>query len=282
MDEKPLLVERDLEARLAILQVLALSHALQVDDFAGFRAHADAVLAQQLPGANILLLREDGQQVMNTALPPDAPLPARLGITSLRRLFATAQPSVSDVYLGVVVQRPIIALEVPVLRPDGSVIYSLTLNPTIAAFAELIHRQHFMADSIVSIIDRQGVTIARTPQDERIVGKKAGPILVPRLLAQSEGIIEAKTRDGVAVIAAFSHVPTFGWSVAIGLPRATLIETATRAAWVTFGVGAACLILGLGLAQVMARRIARPIALLRSYGTRLNLRVCDCNGLWRG
>jgi PAS domain S-box-containing protein len=273
-----LLVQRDLEARLAALKVLALSHALQVGDFAGFRARAEVVLAQQFPGETLLLLREDGQQVMNTFLPPNAALPARPDNTSLRRLFATSQPSVSDVFVGVVTHRPVIVLDVPVLRPDGSVIYSLALNPAVDVFADILRRQQFGQDSIVSIVDRQGVIIARTPHDAQFVGKVVGSAVLPRLLTQSEGIVETISLEGVPVVAAFSHVPTFGWSVAIGLPRATLIETATRAAWVTFGVGAACLLLGLGLAQVMARRIARPIASLRHLSMALERSASDVTG----
>lgn len=58
-----LLVERDLDARIATLQVLAMAPTLLSGDFDGFRAHAEAVLAQQLPGANILHSQEDGQQI---------------------------------------------------------------------------------------------------------------------------------------------------------------------------------------------------------------------------
>ncbi|HEY0424918.1 MAG TPA: HWE histidine kinase domain-containing protein [Rhodopila sp.] len=256
-----LLVQRDLEARLSTLQVLAMSQALQAGDIASFRVRAAAVLRLQLPGANIVLLREDGQQVMNTALPAGAALPARRDNTSLHLLFATAQPSVSDIFISVV-DRPTLALDVPVRSPDGSVLYSLTLNPTLAAFADIVHREQLWTGSIVSILDRQGVTIARTPHDERFVGKKVGPILMPRLLTESEGVIETVSADGVPVIAAFSHVPVFGWAVTIGLPRAELIDTARRAAWLTFGVGAACLVLGLALAQAMVRRVAAPIASL--------------------
>src|SRR6266851_2662917 len=72
-----LLVEQELQARIATLQTLTVSHALQAGDLDEFRAQAETVVAQQFPGANILLLKEDGQQVMNTILPPDAPLPVR-------------------------------------------------------------------------------------------------------------------------------------------------------------------------------------------------------------
>ena len=118
-----LVVERDTQGRLAALQVLALSPPLRGGDLDGSRAQAEAVLAQQMPGANILLLREDGQQALNTAIPPGEPLPARRDTTTLRRLFATKQPSASDVFIGLVPRRPVVALEVPVLGPNGEVRY---------------------------------------------------------------------------------------------------------------------------------------------------------------
>ena len=61
-----LVVERELQARMVALQVLALSPTLRGDDIAAFRDQAQAVIAQQFPGSNLILLREDGQQLMNT------------------------------------------------------------------------------------------------------------------------------------------------------------------------------------------------------------------------
>lgn len=227
------------------------------------------MLAEQMPGANILLLREDGQQVMNTALSPGTPLPARRDTTSLRKLFATGQSSISDVFSGMVVHRPVIALEVPVRNADGQVIYGLTLNPAADLFAEIVRQQHLNTGSIVSILDREGTIIARTPNDARFVGKKAGSAVLSRLPMQAEGIVENASLEGIPVITAFSRVPEVGWSVVIGLPRAELVEAARRAALVTFGAGMACLALGLGLAHVMARGIIRPIASLRALSTAL-------------
>ena len=264
-----LLVQRDLEARLSTLQALTLSQTLQTGDLTAFRTIAEAVIAQQMPGSHIVLLRENGEQIVNTAQPAGTPLPVRRDTTSLRRLFVTAQPSVSDVFIDGVAHRPVIALEVPVLRPDGSVIYSLTLHPSVDTFAQIVHRQHLATRSIVSILDRQGTIIARTPNDAEFVGTQAGTSLLSRVSTQSEGFFETTSQDGVPVVAAFSHVPNVGWSVVIGVPRAELIATAKRATLVTFGVGTACLVLGLALAQAMARRIARPIASLRALSLAL-------------
>src|SRR5262245_34931205 len=54
-----LLVEQDLQTRMVALQVLALSPALRSDDLATFRAEAEAAIAQQFPGSNLILLQEN-------------------------------------------------------------------------------------------------------------------------------------------------------------------------------------------------------------------------------
>ena len=64
-------VEQELKARMVALQVLATSPALRGNDITALRAQAQAVIAQQFPGSNVILLRPDGQQLMNTLVPLD-------------------------------------------------------------------------------------------------------------------------------------------------------------------------------------------------------------------
>ena len=70
-------IEQELQSYVAALRALTSSRSLEVGDFGEFRRRAEFVVANQFPGANILLLREDGQQIMNTVLPPQVPLPVR-------------------------------------------------------------------------------------------------------------------------------------------------------------------------------------------------------------
>src|SRR3954466_11223767 len=63
-------VNNELHTRIATLEILAMSRALAAEDLVTFRREAEAVVARQSPGAGIILLREDGQQLINTALPP--------------------------------------------------------------------------------------------------------------------------------------------------------------------------------------------------------------------
>ena len=90
-----LAVAEELQTRIATLQVLALSQRLRDGDLAAFRDQAEAVVAEQFPGSNIILLREDGQQLMNTLVPRGAPLPVRPNLEATRHVFATRRPAVS-------------------------------------------------------------------------------------------------------------------------------------------------------------------------------------------
>ena len=93
-----LAMEGELRSRVSILEVLALSDALARNDLDAFRGETEVVRARQEPGTHILLLRADGQQLLNTALPPGAPLPMRVGLDSIRRVFVTDGPR-SPTYL---------------------------------------------------------------------------------------------------------------------------------------------------------------------------------------
>jgi signal transduction histidine kinase len=256
-------VEQELRARMVALEVLALSPTLQHDDFAAFRAEAEAVIEQQFPGSNLIILKQDGQQLMNTLLPVGAPLPVRPNMEATRRVFASGKPAVSDFYIGAIGPRPVVAIDVPVKRGDGSVAYVLSSNPRLEDFAEIIRRQRLPESWIVSIFDRRGVNVARKPSPQRFIGEKAGPGLLPRLLTEREGILESASREGIELVSAFSHSARFGWAVAVGVPRVEMVAPALAAATRTLALGAILLAAGLALAVVVARQITGPIAALR-------------------
>ncbi|MFL5282638.1 MAG: PDC sensor domain-containing protein [Rhodopila sp.] len=117
---------------------LLSSQSLAAGDLATFRTQAEAVLAREDPEGNAVLVREDGQHVMNLAQPADAPLPIWSDPDNLRRVFATRQPSVSDVFYGPVLKRSIIAIDVPVKRADGNVSLVLAFVPSLSLFEEAI------------------------------------------------------------------------------------------------------------------------------------------------
>jgi PAS domain S-box-containing protein len=258
-----LLVEQELQVQIAALQTLTVSRPLQAGDFDAFRAQAETVVATQFPGANIVQLKQDGRQLMNTILPAGAPLPVRRNLESTRQVFATSRPTVSNLYQGAVGPRPVVAIDVPVNGPDGAVAYVLSLNPRLEAFAEVIRHQHTPETWVVSVFDRHGVNVAWIPNGDRFVGQAGSTSLLGPLRAEREGIVETTSLEGTPLLTVFSRAEPFGWAVAIGVPRAELTGPALSEALRTLAIGGALLAIGLVLALYAARGIAGPIDALR-------------------
>jgi len=261
-------VDSELQRSISAVQVLAQSRRLLERDMVGFRRRANDVITEQFPGANILLLAPDGQQIMNTAVASEASLPRRRDLTTLRQALTTGQPVVSDLFYGLVVKRFVISVDVPVRDANGEFWSVVSINPPAAAFADLIGQHRPPGNWVVEVVDRQGVIVARSPDPLRHVGQKTHPALLAAIQAERSGIVELSSRDGAPMLAVFTRGETIGWTVVLGIPHEELTGPAIAAALRTLVIGGIFLALGLALAIVIARRIAEPIGALRTLATK--------------
>ena len=257
-------IEQELQSYVAALRALTSSRSLEVGDFGEFRRRAEFVVANQFPGANILLLREDGQQIMNTVLPPQVPLPVRTNLENTRQVFATGRPAVSDLYQGqgAVAPHAVVAIDVPVTNQDGKVAYVLSLNPRLGVFAEILRRQSMPPSWLAGVVDGRGVVIARVP-DGGYVGQTAAPTLLGHLQTEREGVVESTSLEGISLLTVFSHTGQSGWAIAIGVPKSELTGPAFWMATRILATGGTLLAVSLVLAGFAARGIAAPIRSLR-------------------
>ena len=253
-------VERELGANVAAAQ--ALSHSVDIDrgDFAAFYSEAKEVL-RYTSGFTIVLTDASAQQVVNLLQPFGAPLPHHGSPELLRRVLDTRQPVVSDLFVGGVTGKPLLAIEVPVIR-DGRALYGLALGIDPRHLGEVLSQQGLPPEWIVSIFDSTGTIIARTHAPEQYVGQKGSPALMRAMLQAQEGVLDTPTLEGIPVMAAFSRSPAYGWTVAIGVPEAILSAGLRR--WLAlYAVGGILLLLaGLGMAIVIGRSITQPIRTL--------------------
>src|SRR5688572_7975699 len=250
-------VDRQLAIGQVGLLVLAGSVDLAAGDLAAFHRRArDAI--RDLPGDSVVLSDASGQQLVNTLRPFGEALPRRGNLAQLRRLFETGQPAISDLFLGQVMRRPIIALDVPVRRGD-KVAFALALGIFPERLGEILARQKIPPDWVVSIFDSGGTIVARTRAAEEFVGQKGAPALVQRMAQVAEGRVETQTLEGIPVVAVFSRSAVSRWSVAIGIPRGSLAS----ALWTPISLiiaGAVVLLLsGIVMAQRLGARIASSI-----------------------
>ncbi|MGE3647123.1 MAG: ATP-binding protein [Reyranellaceae bacterium] len=260
-------VDGALQRYITALEMLAETKRLREGDLDGFRKLADEVVRERFPGANLLLLREDGRMLMHTSVAPGVALPGRRDPAQLRRVFETGRPAVSDMFPGRIVGRHVVAIDVPVRDVEGRIVYVLTLNPALSGFTDVILRHDVPPSWVVTIFDRNGITVGRSPELERFFAQPAGPTLRPVMDRQREGVLETVSRDGVPRLAAFTHSPVFGWPVVIGVPRSELLAPAVQDALKSLLFGGVSVALSLVLALLVSVRIARPIAALRAVAT---------------
>ena len=250
-------VDRELSRAIATLRVLALSPHLDRGDVAAFAEAARAGVT--IDGGWIYLSDADGQQVMNPIAEPGVPLPRRMpaAMVGHRRVVETRTPYVSDYVVGALARRPILNVDVPVVRGDR-----VTHVLSMAVPAEVLNRVLAEAapprEWIIAIADRRGTTIARSHKPEQFVGQPIKADIAARV-AQSPGAFSNVTRDGVPVHNAFARSALAEWPIIVGVPRAIANAPLRQALWSLGLIALAVAGVGVGGAIGFGRRIVRPV-----------------------
>jgi two-component sensor histidine kinase len=267
-----LVLDTEMHGLTLALEVLAGTQALQRGDMSGFRQNAAAFL-NKYPGQSISLATRDGSQLLNTGLPPGAPLPPRINRDSIEQVFSTGKPAYSDLFIGSVTRSRIVTISVPVFR-DGQVLYEMSFNVPLSLFQRIITQQQPSGDWTMSIFDHNGINFARVPNPEQTIGQSASSSLLPTLLSRDdEGKLSTVSREGVALNTAFTRSPLTGWKIAAGSPVSALTAPLWRELAITAGIGSILLVIGLFFAIGMATRIARGEMLHDLLINELNHRV---------
>lgn len=253
-------VDGALAQAIASLQILATSPAFAAGDLPAVDKQAREALRHQ-SGSNLVLSDPRGQQLMNTLLASGLPLPRHGNPALLRAVLASGMPQVSDVFVGGVTQRPLVAVEVPV-RFGTRGLHGLAMGFFPERLSAMLGQLNPEPDWVVSVIDRTGTIVARTHLPERFVGEKASPALLQAMSRSSDGMIDGATLEGTAVLAAFSRSRTTGWTVAVGIPKQALLSRLQH--WVLWLTVSTVLLLGLGVfaASMIARRLGDAVAAL--------------------
>ena len=115
---------------------------------------------------------------INTVVPWGRPLSAPPAPHQVRGVFSTGQPTISDMFFGPVLKRPVMSIDAPVVV-DGQVRYALGIGVLPEQFNAILQRQQLPPAWVASIIDRQGVV--RFKQD-----------MVANLERKAEQVVDAR------------------------------------------------------------------------------------------
>ena len=248
-------VDADVATTRAALLVLATSPYVMRADLGAFHAQA-ADVAREQGFTTIALADHNGRQLINTLRSFGEPLPTQGDPAGLRRMFETQAPMVSDLVIGRVLQRGIVAVGVPVKR-DGKVIYALNAVVSPERLSERLASPHLPEGRIGVVVDRRGTIVARTHDAARWVGQPASADLRHAMQDAAEGEFEGHTVEGTRVLTVFTRSAETGWTVAIGIPLRELEVHLLTSLGRLFVVGFITLATALVLGLVLARRLLR-------------------------
>ncbi|MEO8653460.1 MAG: ATP-binding protein [Ramlibacter sp.] len=236
------------------LTALATSRSLRAADFSSFYEEAKATVPE-LNSENIVLLGPDGEMILNTLKPFGSPLPANKA-SQLSQVLQSGKPVFADLFMGAVAGNPRVAVGIPVIQ-GGKVAYSINASLTPERLQTILLQHRLPPDWIAAIADNTGTIVARTGDQQRLVGVKLTPVVAKRLNEVAEDAIESTTLEGIPVIAAFSRSGLSGWTVVIGIPRGSL-TAGLRRSMLWLGLGTLLLLaFTLALAQALGNGIVR-------------------------
>ena len=248
-------VEREFQHREGTLLALAATPALLAGDLAEFFKISQTIVARMPATSGIILADESGQQIINTRRPFGTQLPRRGDMTPVKKVFETKKTWVSDLFMGALMNIPVVGIDIPVFRGE-KVEYNLALSVPIEELDRILARQQFPDGWIAVIADRSGTIVSRSVDTKKWIGKKIAA-LAPSdpASAAREGYLETTTNEGIEVVTAWSRSPEWGWAVAISQPvqqlRADLIPNLS----ILFFSGVLASMLGVFLASLVSRRI---------------------------
>jgi signal transduction histidine kinase len=252
-----LVVDRELERRAAIVQVLAASPQVQDLDLESFCRLARA---SQVGTRGPIALMDRDHQYANTML-PDCLVPVE------RRNVAAAGFSadglvLSDLFMGAVTQELLTVLSAPVTV--GSKLYNVALAIRPSELQQMLVDQKLPPGWTAAVVNQQGRIVARLPDPDRWVGRPASPAALTLMSSSREGNYVGKNLDGRDAHVYYGASTRFGMTLFVSVPPSVINGNSSRST-LEVGLGALLLLLlGVGISLWAGRRAGRPIEALQS------------------
>ena len=247
-------VDRDIARDISLLQTLATLPSFKSRDWPVFYEHAKAALQGE---AYLVLIDSSLRQLVNTYVPYGSQ-PAMTGdVATAQRMIASKQPDVSDLFVSLVTEKLVFNVNIPIIR-DGKVRYILHLGRLADGLVTTMQAQRLGPEWTTAILDRKGVVIARSRDQERFVGRTyiefEQDVKIPQ-----RGLIRGVSLDGEDVLRAVVRSNQSGWLISASIPVA-LAEAPLRTSLRLWAASCAlALAAAIALAWLFARTMDKPM-----------------------
>jgi diguanylate cyclase (GGDEF)-like protein len=261
-------IERRLEQKAGMLNAIALTDAALNGDLALLHAYLSRLAPMFTDVLALTLVTKDGSQLINTLRPFGEPMPLSGDSAQAKLVIETGRPTVSGVFDGSVSSTRVTSLGVRV-SVRGEPKYCLRMIMRVTEFINLLREQNLPEDWTATIIDANGVIIARSRSPEEFIGVKVLPSVKEALDQGRQGVFSAINQEGVPMQAAIERVAPWGWSVAVHVPTETLHSPLRSMLLQLFLGGMLCLAVGFASSLLLHRRLAGAVDSLSSASAAL-------------
>ncbi|WP_339893009.1 HWE histidine kinase domain-containing protein [uncultured Devosia sp.] len=254
-------VERQLQDISTTLRLLETAPELQNGDLEAFHQRSQSALAES--PLFVLLLREDGQQLLNTRVPFGSALGKSSNMAALAAALETEQNDISDVFFGSVSQKWVfnVTLPLPDTRPD---LAALLITQNAEELDRLIVTGGLPPGWSAALVDRSKQVIA-----------SGGSVSVPRGERLPFADIMPNSGNGYAEvdsdIVGYAHLNRSGWQALVWGPVATAQATVLDNWGTLIGGGLVMLLLAIALAAFFGRLVRKPIFQLAERAKRMGV-----------
>ncbi|MET7242514.1 PAS domain S-box protein [Methylobacterium sp. EM32] len=253
-------IDRDIAGLVSVLQTLAASPRLKQEGLGGFETQARAVT--ETTGLHLSLRRRDGTQLVNTALPPGAPLPQDPHPEDAA-VLATKRPVIGGVRAGAPGRPPTYDVAVPVTI-EGVPTYVLSVTVPVERLRQILV-QDLAPGWTTGIIDRKGLLLARSEDHAGLAGQPMQASLRGHPTGAAD-IWEGVDRRRQPVLYVETAAKAAGWTVGASISRQQ-VEAPLRHWIVAFGgFGLLALAVSSVLAVKLWARVAEPLRQLAAAG----------------
>jgi diguanylate cyclase (GGDEF)-like protein len=147
-----------------------------------------------------------------------------------RRMLETRNFITSEIIIGRLTRRPVIAAELPVFNAQGQIEFVLGLGADLERLNEIAVEANARFNGLLLVLGNDGRVIANLPKlpDGDISHNYDEPAIIAELLSANASIVEATDRTGVRRIFGAKQLPN-GQIIAAGLDRETVLAPVEHA-----------------------------------------------------
>ncbi|QGZ30949.1 response regulator [Stutzerimonas stutzeri] len=256
-------VEIELVRSLNVLQALSQSSLLEDGALDSFAEMIRRVLPTVPSWHSLLIITPQGEVIRRISLHESPRSRLIAEPYSFAELMRTGEPQVGNMAQGLD-GRWGIPLRVPV-KIGGEVRYVLTAVLEPNAVVDVISNRRLPEGWVTTVLDAQGMRIARSHRNAETLGQPASETLAELLEHDraEEGMGMTTTVEGTSVFTAFVRLSPSNWVVATGVPTADVQAGAIRAFTLYGGGLLLSLLLAVAAALFATRRINVPMRQLR-------------------